>query len=231
MKSFLGSLCRWPESADEETRLTNKLLVRMACIVWFCVAQIITVMDVSAQGFDVEPPIIEHEVIESAEAADRQSFTATVADDDELASVRFLYRFEGDRNYTSVEMDRVSFSSTFIVQVPMDIQSDRAIQYYFEARDVSGNRTLRGYNFSPLVRFIELPQPAVVPAVEPEPAKRNYKPFYYVAGALVLGALVGALANSSGGDDGSINPGPMNTGDCLNGLCDFTITINAPGGP
>jgi len=213
--------------AGEETRLTNTLLVRLACIAWFCVAQCLAVLDAAAQGFDVEPPIIEHEVQVSADAADRQSFTATVADDNELANVRFLYRFEGERQYTSVEMSRISSSSTFNVDVPTDVESGAAIEYYIEARDESGNRTLRGYNFSPLVRFIELPQPEVVPVVEATPPKANLKPVYYVAGALVLGVLAGVLANS-GGSDGP-RDGSTDNGDCADGLCNFSITINPPG--
>jgi len=221
----VGSLYRWPELAGEETRLTNKYLVKLACIAWFCVAQCVVVLDATAQGFDVEPPIIEHDVQVSADAADRQNFTATVADDNELASVRFLYRFEGERQYTSIEMSRISTSSTFNVEVSTDIESDAAIEYYIEARDESGNRTLRGYNFSPLVRFIELPQAEVVPVVESSPPKANLKPVYYIAGALVLGVVAGVLANSSGGGGG----GGGGTNDCDDGLCDFSITINPPG--
>lgn len=210
--------------------MTNKLLVRLACITWFCVAQIVVAMDATAQGFDVEPPIIEHEVVVSAEAAERQNFTATVADDNELDSVRFLYRFEGERQYTSVDMNRVSFSSTFNVQVPTDEEDGSAIEYYIEARDVSGNRTLRGYNFSPLVRFIEVPQPDIAPVAETTaPQTRNLKPFYYVGGALLLGVLAGVLANSGGGGGGGEMP--IGTGECDNGFCDFSITINPPGRP
>lgn len=200
----------------------------MACIAWFCVAQFVAVVDAAAQGFDVDPPIIEHDVVVTAEAAERQDFTATVADDNELATVRFLYRFEGERQYTSLEMNRVSTSSTFNVVVETDVESDAAIEYYIEARDESGNRTLRGYNFSPLVRFIELPQPVVEPVVETVPTKRNLKPLYYVAGAVVLGLLAGALASSGGGGGDDMPPG---VGDCDNGLCDFSITINPPGRP
>jgi len=189
----------------------------------------VVVLDATAQGFDVDPPVIEHDVVVTAEAGERQDFTATVADDNELATVRFLYRFEGERQYTSLEMNRVSASSTFNVVIETDEQSDAAIEYYIEARDESGNRTLRGYNFSPLVRFIELPQPAVEPVAEAAPRKRNLKPLYYVGGALLLGLLAGALAGSGGGGGGEDLP--MGTGDCDDGLCDFSITINPPGRP
>jgi hypothetical protein len=209
---------------DEETRLTNTVLVRLACIAWFTAAQLLPVTSALAQSIDVEPPVIEHDVVESATSSDRQSFFATVADDDELASVRFLYRFAGQTTYTSLEMQRVSYSSTFSVEIPTTAGDDRAIEYYISARDTSGNRTLRGYNFSPLVRLIEVPDTTAQPLDQAVLASAKKRPLYYVAGALVLGAVVGALARSSSGGD---SPDP--TGNCENGLCDFTVTINPPG--
>jgi len=205
-------------------RLTNNFLIRLACITWFCLAQLLVSIQSAAQGIDIEPPVIEHEVIESAAAADRQSFLATIADDDELASVRFLYRFEGEQSYTSVDMNRVSFSSTFTVQVPTKVDDGRAIEYYIEARDVSGNRTLRGYAFSPLVRLVELPAPVAVAAPVEEPiATSNKRGIYYLLGALVVGALVGGLVQANSGD------GPTGPG-CPDLQCPIVVTANPPGG-
>lgn len=190
------------------------------------------VLGVSAQSFDVEPPIIEHDVLESAAADEVQTFSASVADDDELSSVRFLYRFEGDTGFTTIDMTRVATSSTYTAEVETEVDDDRAIQYYFEARDGSGNRTLRGYNFSPLVRLIEVPQVAELPVVDEGPTVINRRPIYYVVGGLVAAALVGALVSSSssggggGGDDPMLDPmTPAGPGDEV----DFTLTINAPG--
>jgi len=200
-------------------RLTTQLLLRLTVVTWFCVSQFMVSVNAVAQSIDVEPPVIEHDVSDPVNPAERQSFFATVADDDELASVRFLYRFDGEINFTSIDMVRVSYSSTFTVQVATDIDDGRAIQYYIEARDVSGNRTLRGYNFSPLIRAIKLPEPVVVPpqAEAPVESATNRKPIYYVVGALVLGAVVGALANSGGSTEGP-------SGSCVDGICGFTVT-------
>ena len=206
--------------------MTNKL-IKLVVLSWFCLAQIFLVANVGAQSFDVEPPVIEHEVVESVPTSDTQSFSATVADDVELAQVRFVYRFAGDTKYTSVDMKRVSTSSTFTVDVATELNDPRSIEYYIEARDVSGNRTLRGYSFSPLARAIEVPQ--VAPATTgAEGPKFNRKPLYYIAGVVVLGALVGILASSGGSSDGDSGSG-MDTGECDNGLCNFTLTINPPG--
>jgi len=202
--------------------LTNSLLIRVACITWFCLAQLLTSIQSTAQSIDIEPPVIEHDVIESVVGADRQSFLATVADDDELASVRFLYRFESEQSYTSIDMSRVSFSSTFTVQVPTREDDGRAIEYYIEARDVSGNRTLRGYAFSPLVRQIELPLQTSEPApVEAASATQNKRGIYYLLGALLIGVVVGALVQSRSG-------GSAPRAGCPDGQCEIIITANPP---
>ena len=207
--------------------MTNKFIIKWCCIVGLCLAQLVLFTSASAQSFDVEPPVIDHDVVESVEAAEIQTFSANVADDVELNSVRFLYRFEGESQFTSIDMEPVASSSTYSVQVETDVDDGRAIQYYFEARDVSGNRTLRGYNFSPLIRLIELPQVAEVPAADTGPKRTNRRPIYIAVGAVVAAALVGALVSGSGGGGG--DGGPATTGDCDNGLCDFTLTINPPG--
>lgn len=200
--------------------MTNNLSMKWCCIAWFCLAQFVMVAGASAQNFDAEPPVIEHDVVESAAADDVQSFSANVADDVELNSVRFLYRFEGDSQYTSIDMSRVASSSTYTAQVETVLDDPRAIQYYFEARDGSGNRTLRGYNFSPLVRLIEVPQLAQVPVVDEGPKGFNRRPLYYVVGGLVAAALVGALISGGSSGGGGSNP---------DGEVDFTLTVNAPG--
>ncbi len=109
---------------------------------------------------DVEPPLIEHDVNDEAEADIRQNFVATVVDDEELDSVLFFYRYAGETSFSRYLMMQVSFSSTYIAQIPTDPDSYTPIEYYIQARDTSGNRTVRGYAFSPLVRNI-VPRVAV----------------------------------------------------------------------
>jgi len=134
----------------------NKLFsTGFAC--WFALAQ--TMLGVSAAHaqsglIDVEPPLIEHDISTDVDADTRQSFFATVVDDDELDSVSLYYRFEDDPSYSVVLMKRVSFSSTYIVHIPTNPDSDRNIEYYIQARDKAGNRTVRGFAFNPLVRVI-----------------------------------------------------------------------------
>lgn len=208
--------------------MTNKFLIRLSYIIWICFAQFL-VASTSAQSFDVEPPVIDHDVVEASASAETQTFFANVADDVELGSVRFFYRFEGESQYTSVIMERVATSSTYSVQVETEVGDDRAIEYYFEARDVSGNRTLRGYNFSPLERLIEVPQLPAEPVVAEGPKPINRRPIYYVVGGVVAVALLGALVSGSSGGGGGGDPIDDPMVDDPMGPGNFTLTINAPG--
>ena len=186
--------------------------------------------------FDVEPPLIEHDIIQQAEADIRQTFVASVVDDQELDSVVFYYRFVGETSYSRYVMMRVSFSSSYVAQIPTNPNDLSPIEYYIEARDTSGNRTVRGYTFSPLVRQL-------VPGVSDEPGgalptgadgsagaqgdqshsgAKVHKAVYVVAGVLLLGLLASA-ADSSGGSTQS----PVD-GDCTAAGCRLTLTVNRP---
>jgi hypothetical protein len=186
----------------------------------------------SATTVDVDPPLIEHEVVSQAESDIRQTFVATVVDDGELDSVIFFYRFAGETNFTRYVMAPLSASSTFIAQIPTDPKVTTAIEYYIQARDQGGNRTVRGYTFSPLIREI-LPRknPAVAnlqASVDADinddvKASGTRKILYVVGGVLLLGLIAGAA--SSGGSSGGPPPvgGPCGPDGCL-----LSITVNRP---
>jgi hypothetical protein len=179
---------------------------------------------------DFEPPLIEHELIAEAEADIRQTFVATVVDDEELDSVLFYYRFAGETSFSRYAMMQLSSSSTYIAQIPTDPDSDRAIEYYIQARDSSGNRTVRGYTFSPLVRQI-VPAPddsagtdRVVDSAEgsdvADEGGRFPKAVYIVGGVLLLGLIAGA---AGGGSDAENNSRVCGTDGCR-----VNLTVNQP---
>ena len=192
---------------------------------------------------DLEPPLIEHEVLAEADAAERQSFVAQVVDDRELASVRLFWRLAGDEVFEPVPMARVSSSSTWIAQVPTEPGDDRRIEYWIEARDAGGNRTVRGFAFSPLVRRI-VPAgraPAAGPGRprearsgepartgSPESGSDGRRTLWAVLGTLGVVLLVGLA--SSGGDGGGGGGGgePEPPGDCGDDGCEVTITFGPP---
>lgn len=182
---------------------------------------------------DVDPPLIEHEVTAQAEAGIRQTFVATVVDDGELDNVTFYYRFAGETNFSRFLMTPLSSSSTYIAQVPTDPKLYSAIEYYIQARDISGNRTVRGYTFSPLVREILQPERSVTPAVQTpaaqpvateEQASGIPKIVYILGGVLLLGLIAGG-ASGGGGGGGS---DPVDGETCGAGGCRLTITVNRP---
>ena len=187
----------------------------------------------SINTVDVDPPLIEHEVTSQAEANIRQTFVATVVDDGELESVTFFYRFAGESNFTRFLMSPLSSSSTYIAQVPTDPKLRSAIEYYIQARDISGNRTVRGYTFSPLVREIVQSQstqatttkaPAAAPIPVEEAKSGISKYVYIIGGVLLLGLLAGG--SSGGGSDGGSQAGDGET--CGAGGCRLTITAGQP---
>jgi len=209
--------------------LASKLL-RLGFAGWFALSQVLFCMTAAyAQSdlTDVEPPLIEHNVNESVEAAERQSFIATVVDDAELDSVSLYYRFQGDPTYNSLEMNRVSYSSTYIAHIPTDTNSARNIEYYIQARDKAGNRTVRGFAFNPLVREINgsngsngavaEPNPPPASSSESEPAGKRKTILYVVLGVLAAGAVAAAM--DTGGDDPPA---------CPNDVCTVTINVGQP---
>lgn len=212
--------------------LVNKLF-SSGFAVWFALSQAMLGMSqayAQSGSIDVEPPLIEHNIVSAVEAASRQSFFATVVDDDELDSVSLYYRFQNDTTYSAVVMNRVSYSSTYIAHVPTAVTSDRDIEYYIQARDKAGNRTVRGYAFNPLVREIKTPKATTIatPAettttkTAADSGKRRTI-LYVVLGVVTLGLISGLSKR------GSTTTEPVTGGGaCPNGICTISITVGQP---
>lgn len=187
-------------------------------------------------GIDVEPPLIEHEPLLETDAGFRQTFFAQIVDDRELASVTLFWRFAGETRYASLAMNQVSTSSTWIARIPTAVSDSRSIEYYIEARDSGGNRTVRGFVFSPLVRRIVNARPAIdderrggavtadtsgtQSATVPAPPMVRSRAIYYVLGALAVGLVVGLVSGGGG------NPGPQRR--CDEAGCELFITFESP---
>lgn len=158
-----------------------------------------------AQTTDIDPPVIEFEAISSGNTGDSQVFAATVVDNVSVKSVTLFYRFAEDTNYQTREMGMLGSSGIFTVTIDSSEvpQSAGFIQYYLEAFDGVGNRTLQGFAFDPLERqLVTVTEVAVVPAAEPIAAEGmplNRKIIYGAVGLLI----VGVLASASGGGGGS----------------------------
>jgi hypothetical protein len=145
---------------------------------------------------------------------------ATVSDDVAVRHVRLFFRVEGADAYRSIEMTPGKGDS-YTGTIPAHRRSDRAIEYFIQAEDSTGNIALRGGAFEPL----RIADPS---AVEPggvasqltmqtpaTPRKPWYKKWWVwtIAGAVVIGAAAGG-GGGGGGDDNTEPPG--------------TATITAP---
>lgn len=206
-------------------------------------------------AFDVDAPAIEHQARDEPSDGARQVFSAIITDDDSVASVLLFHRLPDETEFASTAMRRIGESDVYEAVVEVDVETDRTIEYYIEAQDPAGNSVLRGFVFDPLTRVVAEPpvQPASesVPESEPivvsepeqtevptsrsEPSPEVVDPvdteesatptWWYVAGALALGAL--AAAASSGGDsDGG--GGDAMVDDDPSGCCRVELVFDEP---
>jgi len=171
---------------------------------------------------DVEPPLIEHDPVVSGEPGEAQEFSATVVDDRELAEVLLFHRFSGEESFDETPMRPVASSSVFTASVATEAGDTRSIEYYLQARDEAGNRVIKGYAFSPLVRRMDGgagPLAGTGDQPAPEVRSGNGRRWLYVG----LGVLaIGAVAAAAGGGGGSADDPPVGGGNT------FVVTIDPP---
>lgn len=158
-----------------------------------------------AQTLDTDPPRIDFKPVVEGRKGDSQVFSATVSDDREVAGVQLHYRLDDESIYQNRTMNPIGSTGIFTTTLKIDDTVD-VIQYYIEATDLAGNRTLQGFAFDPIERqLVERIVPAAQLAMdEKEPAQglsTGRKIVYGVLGLLVVGALAGAAGG--GGSDGS----------------------------
>ncbi len=185
---------------------------------------------------DAEPPTIELEEISSSEAARNQVFTAQVVDDRELVDVTLYHRRSGQSAFEPETMLTLGSTSYFSATVTTNPEDLRAIEYYVQARDEGGNRTVFGYAFDPLIRSLtpasvaapltleddDRDTAAVVPAAtarggEALGTESTVKWWHIALGVVAVGALAAAAGGGSdGGSGGGENTVPL------------TITLGEP---
>jgi len=159
---------------------------------------------------DTRSPVIELEAVAEAQTDTAQVFTAQVVDDRLLKDVTLYYRRDGQQAFSTLAMNAIAETAYFTASITTDPADLRAIQYYVQARDEGGNRTVQGYAFDPYTRVL-LANDAVVNAAntvapaQNSSAKSSGIRWWQVALGVVL---VGALASAaSGGGGGSSDAG------------------------
>jgi len=159
---------------------------------------------------DTRSPLIELETVAEASADATQVFTAQVVDDRILKDVILYHRREGQQAFTPVTMQPIGDSAYFTASVETDPEDLRAIQYYVQARDEGGNRTVQGYAFDPYTRDLisnnaVINTQAIAP-VKKASSRRGVKWWQIVLGVVAVGALASAVGGSGGdgSDDGTV---------------------------
>lgn len=175
---------------------------RLPCLAAALLAALaLTPLHAQQQGPDTRAPVIEIETLDESTADATQTFTAQVADDRELAGVTFHHRRAGQQPFARVPMRALGDSDYYGISLPTDPDDLRSIEYYVQALDESGNRTVSGFAFDPHVRTL---RPQVVAAAPPpperQPAETSGSRRWW---AVALGVLaVGAVVSLAGSDDG-----------------------------
>jgi len=176
---------------------------------------------------DIEPPVIELQETPEGIAGESQVFTALVIDDQSLLDVKLYYRYTGQSPFTSVTMQALSDTGFYTATIGTDSEETRAIEYYLQARDQGGNRTVHGYAFDPLIRTLGASLAGDSPLSRTEATADNstaesssgsgVKWWHIALGVLAAGALAG-LVSGSGDDGGGSDPSVP-----------VTLTVSPPG--
>lgn len=191
---------------------------RRALTAWLALCHLLLALAVApptfAQSGDDEPPLIEFEPLAEGRRGDTQVFSAKVSDDVAIESVTLRYRLSADESYRSAPM--VPLAGTAIHSASIEIPGDEvsSIQYYIEAKDTSGNRSIEGFAFDPLERrLVEQPVPiaqapasgSVEPASEVQAGgmSTGRKVLYGVLGVVAIGAIAAAASGGGGSDGGT----------------------------
>ena len=171
-----------------------------------------------AQAEDIEPPTIGPDINAEAIRGESQIFTVSATDNEGIESIGIYYRLSPDNAYVRADMTRLGETDLFSFTIPAESipSSVDVIQYYIEARDFAGNRTLRGFSFSPVERTLVDQPGAVAAGAESQDTKSTtllgsltttQKIVYGALGVIVVGALISAASGGGGsGSSGSTVP-------------------------
>jgi len=186
-----------------------------------CVFSAVLSTAVFAQSIDNVGPVIELEELAEAEADNSQVFTVQIAEDVLLKDATLYYRREGQLPFTPAPMKALGDTGYFSVSIPTDSTDLRTIEYYVQARDEAGNRTVSGFAFDPYQRRLQPSSERVDAATNTEPtvdvvqadtAPNEELPplfrqrwFQVVLGVVAVGVIASA-AGGGGGEDSEVVP-------------------------
>jgi len=139
----------------EKASAVNGLINKFIAISLAIAMQLPTATVAVAQSSpDIRSPVIELEVIAESAADNSQVFTAQVIDDKLLKDVLLYYRRAGQQPFTPLAMLQVPNSDNYSASLVTEPTDLRAIEYYIQARDEGGNRSIEGFAFDPYTRIL-----------------------------------------------------------------------------
>lgn len=121
---------------------------------------------------DITPPLIIHAPVEKTIIGSSVTITADVIDSSGVSSVKLFYKRYNDTNYSFKTMVNVS-SVTYTEYIPASFATVGGIQYYIEATDINGNKSVTN------VYFIYVSTHTIGPYIEhtPQPYVLQYSYF------------------------------------------------------
>ena len=198
-----------------------QILIKRTLSAWLAIVLAITQTGFSpamAQTApDIESPIIEIEAVLEADAGETQVFTALVADDRLLKDVTLYHRRAGRQAFDRAVMLPRGIAGYYGVELSTDPTDLRAIEYYVQARDQGGNRSISGFAFDPYQRKINANNTLAEPVVElstpaepiaqatatpidvtPKPIRKSSNTKWLAIGlAVVVGTVIASSGSSS----------------------------------
>lgn len=127
-------------------QLSQSIFALIMLCVWSAAAH--------AQNIDTIAPVVELEELAEGVADQSQVFTVLVAEDQTLKDVTLYYRRAGQLPFIAARMEPLGNTGYFSASVPTELDDTRTFEYYIQARDEAGNRTVSGFAFDPYLRTI-----------------------------------------------------------------------------
>lgn len=173
-------------------------------------------LSASAQSIDSEPPVVDFQPVDEGVLGESQVFTTTVSDNEGVSSVVLHFRLDSDSAYVAREMQVLSGTDIYTTTIETNDAGEdvTSIQYFIEAKDYSGNRSLEGFAFNPVERLLSVRELATNSGNSNTSGESSSMPSTGMSTRqkVLLGLLgvvvVGALASSSSsGGGGASEPG------------------------
>jgi len=154
---------------------------------------------------DLQPPVIVLQEETEGVAGQDQMFTADVRDDVEVVLVALFYRRAGEVGYIELPMQPADGSNFYTATLSTDADDTRSIEYYIQAEDRAGNRSIKGFVFDPLTRTLQLDASPIANTAAKEGGLK--RPWFWGVIGLVAVVVIAGAASSGGSSDSSPTPG------------------------